>query len=44
MFATEAATGCLPVHIAAKILGHANINTTQSYTAGSASGLPATRV
>jgi site-specific recombinase XerD len=33
MFATEAVTGGLPVHIAAKILGHANINTTQGYTA-----------
>lgn len=33
MFATEAVTGGLPVHIAAKILGHANINTTQAYTA-----------
>ncbi|WP_199562079.1 tyrosine-type recombinase/integrase [Micromonospora deserti] len=33
MFATEAVTGGLPVHTAAKVLGHANINTTQSYTA-----------
>ena len=33
MFATEAVTGGLPIHIAAKVLGHANINTTQSYTA-----------
>ncbi|WP_242606516.1 site-specific integrase [Protofrankia symbiont of Coriaria ruscifolia] len=33
MFATEAVTGGLPVHIAAKILGHASINTTQAYTA-----------
>lgn len=33
MFATEAVTGGLPVHIAAKILGHADINTTQAYTA-----------
>lgn len=33
MFATEAVTGGLPVHIAAKILGHANINTTEGYTA-----------
>ncbi|WP_199865474.1 tyrosine-type recombinase/integrase [Frankia torreyi] len=33
MFATEAVTGGLPVHIAAKILGHASVNTTQAYTA-----------
>ncbi|MEV0650736.1 tyrosine-type recombinase/integrase [Phytomonospora sp. NPDC050363] len=33
MFATEAVTGGLPVHIAARILGHANINTTQAYRA-----------
>lgn len=33
MFSTEAVTGGLPVHIAAKILGHANINTTEGYTA-----------
>ncbi len=33
MFATEAVTGGLPVHIVARILGHANINTTQAYTA-----------
>ncbi|SFW87052.1 tyrosine-type recombinase/integrase [Amycolatopsis australiensis] len=33
MFATEAATGGLPVHILARILGHANINTTQAYLA-----------
>jgi site-specific recombinase XerD len=33
MFATEAVTGGLPIHIAARVLGHANINTTQSYTA-----------
>jgi hypothetical protein len=33
MFATDAVTGGLPIHIAAKVLGHANINTTQSYTA-----------
>lgn len=33
MFATEAVTSGLPIHIAAKILGHANINTTQAYTA-----------
>ncbi len=33
MFATEAVTSGLPVHIVARILGHANINTTQAYTA-----------
>jgi hypothetical protein len=33
MFATEAVTGGLPVHIAAKILGHENISTTQHYLA-----------
>ena len=33
MFATEAVTGGLPVHIVARILGHANINTTQAYMA-----------
>ncbi|WP_328442771.1 tyrosine-type recombinase/integrase [Amycolatopsis sp. NBC_00438] len=33
MFATEAAAGGLPVHILARILGHANINTTQAYMA-----------
>ncbi|MGH3692887.1 MAG: tyrosine-type recombinase/integrase [Pseudonocardiaceae bacterium] len=33
MFATEAVTGGLPVHIVARILGHANINTTQAYAA-----------
>lgn len=33
MFSTEAVTGGLPIHIAAKILGHANINTTEGYTA-----------
>jgi site-specific recombinase XerD len=33
MFATEAVTGGLPVHILARILGHANINTTQAYMA-----------
>ena len=33
MFATEAVAGGLPIHIAAKILGHKNINTTQGYTA-----------
>jgi integrase len=33
MFATEAVTGGLPVHIAAKILGHRNIATVESYIA-----------
>jgi site-specific recombinase XerC len=33
MFATEAVTGGLPVHIVARLLGHANINTTQAYMA-----------
>lgn len=33
IFATEAATGGLPVHIIAKLLGHSNINTTQAYMA-----------
>lgn len=33
MFATEAVSNGLPVHIAAKILGHSNINTTQAYLA-----------
>ncbi len=33
MFATEAVGGGLPVHIVARLLGHANINTTQAYMA-----------
>ena len=33
MFATEAVADGLPIHIAAKVLGHKNINTTQGYTA-----------
>jgi site-specific recombinase XerD len=33
LFATDAVTGGLPVHIAAKILGHHNLATTQSYLA-----------
>ena len=33
MFATEAVGNGLPVHIAAKLLGHRNINTTQAYVA-----------
>ncbi|MGH3882622.1 MAG: tyrosine-type recombinase/integrase [Pseudonocardiaceae bacterium] len=33
IFATEAVTGGLPIHIVARLLGHTNINTTQAYTA-----------
>jgi integrase len=33
MFATESVTGGLPVHIAARILGHSSLTTTQSYLA-----------
>ncbi|MDX2388837.1 site-specific integrase [Streptomyces sp. DK15] len=33
IFATDAVTGGLPVHIAARILGHQNLNTTQGYVA-----------
>src|SRR5207302_11030470 len=33
MFATDAVTGGLPVHIAARILGHTSLTTTQSYLA-----------
>jgi integrase len=33
MFATEAVAGGLPVHIVSRLLGHANVNTTQAYTA-----------
>jgi integrase len=33
MFATEAVSGGLPIHIAAKILGHRSLSTTESYTA-----------
>ncbi|CCH32992.1 site-specific integrase [Actinosynnema sp. NPDC047251] len=33
MFATEAVSGGLPLHIVARLLGHANITTTQAYTA-----------
>src|SRR6266498_4358535 len=32
-FATEAVTGGLPVHIAARILGHSSLTTTQTYLA-----------
>ena len=33
IFATESVTGGLPVHIVARLLGHANIDTTQAYMA-----------
>jgi site-specific recombinase XerD len=33
IFATESVAGGLPVHIVARLLGHANINTTQAYMA-----------
>lgn len=33
IFATNAVTGGLPIHIAAKILGHSSITTTQTYLA-----------
>ncbi|SCG70007.1 tyrosine-type recombinase/integrase [Micromonospora coxensis] len=33
IFATEAVSGGLPVHIAARLLGHENLNTTQAYLA-----------
>jgi integrase len=33
MFVTEAVTGGLPVHIAARVLGHRSLNTTQAYLA-----------
>lgn len=33
MFATDAVTGGLPVHITARLLGHADISTTQAYLA-----------
>jgi len=33
VFATEAVSGGLPIHIAAKVLGHAQLTTTQSYVA-----------
>ncbi|WP_413751949.1 tyrosine-type recombinase/integrase [Streptomyces sp. R-74717] len=34
MFATETVTGGLPVHIAARILGHKTLTTTQAYDLG----------
>ncbi|MFE6925329.1 site-specific integrase [Nocardia sp. NPDC057663] len=33
LWATDAVSNGLPVHIAAKLLGHKNINTTQTYVA-----------
>jgi integrase len=33
LFATDAVNGGLPVHIAAKLLGHLDLNTTQGYVA-----------
>jgi integrase len=33
MFATEAVNDGLPVHIVARLLGHANLNTSHAYTA-----------
>jgi hypothetical protein len=33
IFATEAVTGGLPVHIVARLLGHTNLNTSQAYMA-----------
>lgn len=33
IFATDAVSGGLPIHIAAKVLGHIDLNTTQGYTA-----------
>ncbi|MDP8930274.1 MAG: site-specific integrase, partial [Actinomycetota bacterium] len=33
IFATEAVNGGLPLHIAAKLLGHLDLNTTRGYTA-----------
>lgn len=33
LFATEAVNGGLPIHIAAKLLGHSDLNTTRGYVA-----------
>jgi site-specific recombinase XerD len=33
LFATDAVTAGLPVHIAARVLGHHSLTTTQSYLA-----------
>ena len=33
LFTTEAVNGGLPVHIAAAVLGHQDLNTTMGYTA-----------
>lgn len=33
IFATETVNGGLPIHIAAKLLGHLDLNTTQGYVA-----------
>jgi len=39
MFATEAVTGGLPVHIAARLLGHHSLSATQAYLAVFQEGL-----
>ena len=33
VFSTETVNGGLPIHIAAKVLGHLDLNTTQGYVA-----------
>ncbi len=33
MFATDAVSSGLPIHIVSRLLGHKNVNTTQGYTA-----------